>query len=368
MNLLILNWKDIKNPDVGGAEIILYELAKRLIKDGHKVTWFCREFFGCQKQEKIAGIKIVRSGNKFTVYWQAYQYYRQLKVKPDKVLDCINTVCWQTPLFIPKEKRIAYINQLAKEVLFYELPKPLAFLSYWLESWQYLTYRATKFLCYSQSVKDDIASFGVNKKNIFTFPLGLDHSRYKPGKKSRTPLFIFIARLAKMKRADLCIKAMKIVSKKYKKAKLAIIGYGPEEKNLADLIRAEKLEKNVFLVNKDNLFFEKNNKDVKIKLLQQSWTLLLPSVKEGWGMVITEAAACQTPSIVSNVSGLMDSVVDGKTGIVLSTSPTIIGLASVMIQIIEDKNLRNKLSQGALNWSKNFSWEKSYQEFLKIIT
>lgn len=367
MKILILNWKDTKNPDVGGAEIILYELAKRLVKEGHQVVWFCRKFPHAKELENIEGIEVVRRGNRYTVYWQAYQYYKNLKQKPDKVIDCINTICWQTPLYVPSQKRVAYINQLAREVLYFELPKPLAFLSYWLESWQYLFYRQTRFLCYSASVADDIAGFGIPKNNIRTFPLGLDHNRYQPGQKSSTPLFVFVARLVKMKRADLCIKAMKIVSFKYPQAKLAIIGYGPEEKNLSDLIKQKNLEKNVILVSKNNLFFKKSAKDIKIKLLQKAWLLLLPSVKEGWGMVVMEAAACKTPTIVSNVTGLKNSVIANKTGIILSAFPNENELADTMLKIIKEKKIRTSLSREALQYSQNFSWEKSYEKFKTLL-
>ncbi len=156
MNILILNWKDIKNPDVGGAEIILYELAKRMVKDGHTVTWFCRAFSDGTSEEYIDGIRILRRGNRFTVYWEAYRYYQSLSVKPDKVIDCVNTICWQTPLYVPKEKRVAYVNQLAKEVLFYELPAVISHIAYFLEPLEFLPYRNTRFLCYSESVKKDI--------------------------------------------------------------------------------------------------------------------------------------------------------------------------------------------------------------------
>ena len=126
MNILILNWKDIYNPDVGGAEIILYELGKRLVRDGHTVTWFTRTYPKCKAEETIDGIRVVRRGNKYSVYIKAWQYYRALKRKPDRVLDCINTICWQTPLYVPYRNRYIYVNQLAKEVLFYELPFPIS--------------------------------------------------------------------------------------------------------------------------------------------------------------------------------------------------------------------------------------------------
>lgn len=368
MDILILNWMDIKNPLMGGAEIILYEFSRRLIRDGHRVTWFARGFQGAKKQEVIDGIKIIRGGNKYTVYFAAYRYYVSLAIKPDKVVESINTVCWQTPLYVPKQKRIAYVNQLAKEVLLYQLTFPFSFISYLVEPLQYLTYKHTKFLCYSPSVRRDIALFGVPINNIHAFQLGIDHDRYKQGKKSVDPLFIFVARFVKMKRANLCIEAMTHVVQIQPRAKLALVGYGPEEKKMQVEIQKRGLAKNVFIVNKDNLFFEKNMKDMKVRLLQEAWALLLPSVKEGWGMVVTEAAACGTPAIVSNVTGLMDSVVHRKTGLIISPHPTALELSDAMIQIIKNTKVRKQLSDGALAWSKRFNWNNSYPSFLALLT
>ncbi len=368
MNILILNWKDIKNPEVGGAEILLYELAKRLAKEKHKVTWFCRKFSGGSDFDNIGGIEIVRRGNKFTVYLEAWKYYKNLKIKPDKIIESVNTICWQTPLYISEDKRIILVNQLAREVFFYELLPPLSYLAYFLESWEYKTYKKSKFLCYSKSVADDLKNFGIPSQNINNFSLGIDHSRYKTGKKSIKPIFIFVGRLARMKRADLCVKAMKEVCQKYNQSKLALIGYGPEEYNLKKLIISLGLQDNVDLVTRDNLYFGKDRKDVKVKLLQQAWAIILPSVKEGWGMVVTEAAACGTPAIVTNVSGLKDSVIDSKTGFIISDNPSVEELSQRMIKIIEDKKLRNRLSAHSVKWSNKFSWDRSYKEFCNLIT
>lgn len=367
MDILILNWKDVKNPDVGGAEIILYELGKRFIKDGHIVTWFCRSYPGAKPEEIVDGIRIIRRGNRFTVYWEAFRYYRSLKHKPDKVLDCVNTICWQTPLYVSKEKRIVYVNQLAKEVLFYELPPIVSHIARFLEPIEYIPYKDTSFICYSESVKKDITTFGIPEKNISTFPIGIDHDRYIPGIKSKDPLFIFVARLTAMKRPDLCVEAMSIVVQRYPKAKLAIVGYGPMEKTLEHMIRMRKLEMNIFIVNKDHLFFDTNPKDQKVKFMQQSWALLLPSVKEGWGMVVTEAAACGTPTIGTRVTGLMDSIVDFQTGILLSSVPDARELADAMMLLIQDEKIRCFFEKQSEKASSVYTWKESYKQFYKLL-
>jgi len=367
MKILILNWKDPKNPDVGGAEIILYELAKRWIKKGHQTTWFCRSFKNTLPEEIIDGIKIVRKGNRLTTYLEAFFYYKALKEKPDLVIDVLNTIFWQTPLYVKKGKRLAYVNQLAQEVFFYELPPFISHLAYLLESFEFKTYKDTPFLCYSKSTKEDLIKVEIPARNINLFPLGLDHGRYFPGEKAKEPLFLCVSRLVRMKRTDLAIQAMKMVVKKYSQARLAIVGYGYQKEELGKLRQKLNLGENVFFADEDILFFKKTKKDKKIELMQKAWALLFPSVKEGWGMTVTECAACGTPAIVTNVTGLRDSVIRNKTGLVLSRNPTPRELALAIIRIIEDKDLREKLSENAIEWSKNFTWDESVNVSLRFL-
>lgn len=366
MNILILNWRDTKNPESGGAEIILYELAKRLVKNQNSVTWFCSSFKGSPKEETQDGIKIIRSGNKYSVYFHAFLYYRNLKVKPDVVLDCVNTICWQTSLYVDQGKRILYTNQAAREVFFYEYKFPLSVIGYVLEPLQYLTYKNTNIICYSNSIKEDLVSFGIRKENIKIFPLGIDHKRYFPAKKSLVPTFIFVARFVRNKRPERCVAGMTIVLSKYPKAKLYLVGYGREEEDLREQIKKLKLTKNVFIVNKNNFFLKSDIHDEKVRLMQEAWALLLPSVKEGWGMVVTEAAACGTPSIVSNVTGLKDSVLDNKTGIILSNNPSPKEIGNAMISLIENK-YKEGFYKNSIAWAKNFSWSKSFDVFSKYL-
>ncbi len=368
MDILILNWKDVKNPEAGGAEIIAFEFARRLVREGHKVTFFSRSFNNCLGEEVIDGVRIIRQGNKFSVYIKAYFYYKNLKKKPQKVIDMVNTICWQTPLYVDRKSRIAYVNQLAKEVLFYEFTWPLSLIAYLLEKFEYVTYGNTKFICYSKSTREDLISFGIKEENINIFPLGVDHERYmRIGNKAKDPLFVFVARLVRMKRADLCIKSMGKVVEKYPKASLYILGNGPDEKRLQELVINKNLEKNVKFVNKNNFFIDKNVRDLKVNLMQKAWALVLPSVKEGWGMVVTEAAACGTPAIVSNVTGLRDSVINGKTGIILSKNPSEDELAQAMVRLVEDNTLRKRISEGVYKWSRNFNWDKSFMMFKQFI-
>jgi glycosyltransferase involved in cell wall biosynthesis len=367
MNILIYNWKDLAHPDVGGAEIITWELARRLASDGHRVTWFCRSFRGAKAREKVDGIQVVRKGNLLSTYFWGWHYYRRLRTKPDVVVDMLNTVLWQTPLFARSSKKVCYVNQLAKEVFSYEAPRVLAPLVRLAERLQFLSYKKIPFLVYSPSTKSDLVGFGIPEQNIHQFPLGVDHGRYQPARKARYPLFVAVNRLAKMKRTDLTIRAMQSIVYKMPQARLVIMGHGPQENALRELIHSLKLQDNVQILTKDVLFFKKAPKDLKVALMQQAWALVLPSVKEGWGMVVTEAAACGTPSIVSNVTGLKDSVKKNVTGLILSPNPTAAELARAMKKIAVDATLRRQLARGATLWARQLNWEKTYRVFKRAL-
>ncbi|MBI1870773.1 MAG: glycosyltransferase family 4 protein [Chlamydiae bacterium] len=366
MDILIFNWKDLDHPEVGGAEVITFELARRLVRDGHHVTWFCQHVKNLPSESVVSGIKIVRRGGTLSTYFCGYRYYRSLHKKPDLVIDMLNTLFWQTPLYV-RGNVFAYVNQLAQEVFFYELPKWIAAVAYFLERFQFLSYRRTPFLCYSRSTQGDLTQVGIPLKNVRVFPMGLDHERYQPGEKASFPLFLCVSRLVRMKRVDLCIHAMQELVRKHPQAKLCIMGYGYERKRLEKICHELSLNGNVYFHDQDVLFFEKNSRDQKVFLMQKAWALLMPSAKEGWGMTVTESAACGTPAIVSRVSGLIDSVVEGRTGIILSKNPTSKELCEAMSQIIEDVSFRETLSKNAIEWSQNFEWEKSYQNFKELI-
>ena len=74
MNILWFNWRDIRNPDAGGAEVFTHQVAKRLVKMGFEVTLFTSKFEEAKRQEEIDGINVVRHGNRYSVYRKAKAY------------------------------------------------------------------------------------------------------------------------------------------------------------------------------------------------------------------------------------------------------------------------------------------------------
>ena len=99
--------------------------------------------------------------------------------------------------------------------------------------------------------------------------------------------------------------------------------------------------------------------------MSKSKLLLVSGIREGWGIVVTEANSVSVPAIGYNIKGLRDSIIDGKTGLLCEPNPE--GIAKKIIEFLEDKNLQDILPKNALEYSRNFSWDKSAEEFEKVL-
>jgi len=108
------------------------------------------------------------------------------------------------------------------------------------------------------------------------------------------------------------------------------------------------------------------DKAEKVKRLQKAWVAVYPSLKEGWGLTNIEANACGTPVIASNVPGLKDSVMHGKTGLLFKYAD-VQKLSDYLIKILSDADYREELSQEGLVWAKRFSWDEAAEKTFELI-
>ena len=187
----------------------------------------------------------------------------------------------------------------------------------------------------------------------------MDLGIYKPGKKSKHPSILYVGRLTTAKSIHILLNAFVQIKKDISNATLTIAGDGPNRQKL------EKLSTKLGLTNKVT-FLGKVSESEKIKLYQESWVFVNPSLLEGWGITTIEANACGTPVIASNVAGLRDAVVDGKTGILVPYGSSH-AISIAISSLLNNKRLRISLSHGALEWSKKFEWRKSSEEAINII-
>jgi glycosyltransferase involved in cell wall biosynthesis len=342
---------------MGGAEVFTHEVLKRWAAAGHKVTLFTAKFRGSKQNEVDDGVNIVRNGGRYSVYWKAKQDYDKSfsKEQYDVVIDEINTRPFLTPKFVNKgEKTIALIHQLAREYWFYETPFPASYLGYYFFEKRWLkNYRKIPTVTVSESSRKDLAELGFEQ--VFVVGEGLNFEPLeKSEEKKGSPVIVFVGRLKRAKRPGNAVEAFRIIKQRVPNAELWIIGEG---------YLKEKLVRNA---PEGVRFFGSLSNKERRDVIKKSWVLVNPSVREGFGLNVIEANALGVPSVTYNVPGLKDAIIDGKTGL-LAISGSTEALADAIVRILTDTHLRNKLSEEALAYSKNFDWDKVADEFMRVI-
>lgn len=359
MNILILNWRDPKNPHAGGAEIVTREHAKAWVEAGHNVTWFASSFPSAKKSEKIDGILIIRKGNWLSVFFYAPFFYLFSKNSFDIVVDEIHGIPFFTPMYVRKPK-VGFIHEVATDIWDSMFPFPINVLGKALERISLSFYKSLPFITVSQSTKSELRSIGI--KNVTTIINGNSLPVLKtPVNKKNNLTFIFVSRIVKMKGVEEVLKAFENIHIAFPDARLWIVGDG-EKGYLEELKNA--VEKSGM---QDAItFWGKVSEDKKKELLKLSFVLLHASIKEGWGLVVVEAASQSTPSIVYNVGGLRDSVRDGITGVVVrKNTPQI--LANEAISLIQDKERYQRYQQECLEWAGQLHWKEATKASLDFI-
>ncbi len=361
MKILIFNWRDTKNPKSGGAEIVTLEHAKAWVKKGHSVVWFTSGFKNSKKSEIINGVNIVRRGNFLTVFLFAPIFYLYSGQKFDLVIDEIHGIPFFTPIFVRKPK-IAFIHEVAGEIWDYMFPFPLNKLGKFLEPLYFKFYKNIKFWTDADSTVDDLIKKGIKKENciVINCPI-LNKPLRKLPKKEDFPTFIFVSRVVKMKGIEEVIRAFFYILREIKDARLWIVGGG--EKSYVEELKETM---NSYSISPRVKFFGQVSEEKKLTLMKKAHILLHASVKEGWGLVVIEAASMGTPSVVFNASGLRDSVKNGKTGIVLEENSTK-EMAIQAVALIKNNKKYAEFQKNCLKWAGSLTWEKATSQSLKLL-
>jgi glycosyltransferase involved in cell wall biosynthesis len=172
---------------------------------------------------------------------------------------------------------------------------------------------------------------------------------------------IYCGSLRRMKRSMEALRAFLIFIRSNPQAKLWFVGGGNplERAKLEEVVRQYTLEKSV-------TFFGTVSEQEKANLLQRAHVLTVTSVKEGWGLVVTEAGMCGTPAVVYNVDGLRDSCLDGVTGLVVpNNSPQ--ALSQAWQKLYDRPDLYHRLRRNALRWNSQYTAEGCYEIFSQAI-
>lgn len=372
ITILALSWRDITNPLSGGAEVHTHEMLKGLDTKKYCIYHLSCNYKGANRENIIDGIHYIHSGNNLSVIFKAIFYYWQNRKAIDIVIEQCNTHRFFSPLWCSKKKRIFYIHQLTREIWTIMLPGLVGKVGKWLEIPMLRLNRRDKVITVSESTKQELVNIGYKKENIVIIHNAISSEQVSftelENDNKEKPIFIYMGRYAAYKGIDDAVIAFAEIKKEVPNAKLWVVGRKNElycEKILYPLA-----EKNQLTIG------EKNENDIvlwgfvsgekKMELQREAHALLFPSIREGWGIIVIEAALCGTPSIVYNSSGCRDAINFGQAGYLCEKNAPI-ELTRLMRKSLNDRELYQELRKKAFDYSNSFSWSDSREQFSKFI-
>jgi glycosyltransferase involved in cell wall biosynthesis/O-antigen/teichoic acid export membrane protein len=317
--ILILNWRDLKHPRAGGAEVYTQSVAEHWARQGHAVTLLAAHVENQPEQEIVNGVTILRRGGRLGVYRKARTFWKKEgRHVFDLVVDGVNTRPFLTPRFVRRVPVVALIHQVCREIWHYEAPFPVSVIGrYWLEPRWLRTYTNVPVVTVSDSSRASLEEYGLRRVTVV--PEGwTTHRRDSSWRREASPTLVFVGRLSRNKRPEDCIEAFRQIRARLPESKLWVIGSGPME----DELRAGAPE--------GVTFFGRVDEEEKLERLARAHLLLVPSVREGWGLVVSEAAQVGTMAIGYDVPGLRDSIT-ASAGVLCAPSPSALAESAIRL-------------------------------------
>jgi len=227
-------------------------------------------------------------------------------------------------------------------------------------------------LLYTKALKE-IEKFGVPTERVCAIPNGIDTEyfkldldasflRAKFSIERNEKVLLFVGRLVTVKRVDILIMLTKSLIKEGFKIKTVIVGDGPQRKYYEGL--STSIKKHV-------VFVGHIPKSQVSRYYLLADIFILPSLSEGLPTVLLEASAAGKPCVATDVNGVSDIIVDGRTGYLVQKSD-VGGFKRYVKMLLENEGVLKRFGSNAAKFVKeNFSWsvivdkyEKVYQEIL----
>jgi glycosyltransferase involved in cell wall biosynthesis len=346
----VLAWRDLDDVEAGGSELHASRVAARWAEAGLDVTMRTSHAHGHPENSYRDGYRVIRRSGRYAVFPNAVISELLHQHGPrDAVVEIWNGVPFLTPLWF-RGPRSVILHHVHRDMWDMVIEGRLATYGRVFESRiAPRFYRHTPVVTLSTSSRDELVSLlGLPAGNISVVPVGIDE-RFSPigARKSERPLVLAVGRLMPPKRFDEVIRQCAEVRRDVPDLELVIAGEGYEKANLVALIESLDARDWVHLagyVPDDDL----------VELYQRAWVVTSASTAEGWGMTMTEAAACGTPAVATDIAGHRDSVADDESGLLGATASAMV---DKLRAVLTDHELRLRLSEGALKHANAFTWD-----------
>lgn len=361
MRIAFLNWRDTANPEGGGSEVYIEEIGRRLVAAGHEVTLICAAYEGSRAEEFHKGMRILRRGSKLTVYGQARRILRSGELGPiDVVVDTQNGIPFLSPWAVSSPV-VVLVHHVHREQWPVVYDPVRARVGWWIESvLAPRVYRRHSYVTVSRASAEELQTLGVDADRINVIHNGIDDVGLREtAARDLEPRILVLGRLVPHKRVEHVLEAASRLRGRFAGLRVAVVGDGwwsdPLHQAAWDLGVADIVE-----------FLGHVSADEKARQIDRAWVLALPSLKEGWGIVVLEAAARGVPAVAyRDAGGVTESILDGESGLLVDGGSA--DFTDALADILGDETLRDSLGAGARTHACRYSWDESAAQFARVI-
>lgn len=362
-HVVFLSWRDTANPEGGGAERYLEKMAEGLVERGCSVTIFCAAHAAAPPEEVRGGIRFVRRGGKLSVYAAGMRALRRGDLSgPDGRLDLVVDVQNGLPFFsrvVTRVPVLVLVHHVHREQWPVVYPGTTGRVGWWIERrLAPRLYRRSQYVAVSRATREELVELGVAADRIAVVHNGTDpYQAVDPGK-SPEPMVAVVGRLVPHKQVEHAVDAVLALRAVLPDVRLHVVGSGWWEAELASYV--ERAGAGGCVVMEGHV-----SEEHKHEVYERAWVLALPSLKEGWGLVIGEAGMHATPAVAyRSAGGTRESIEDGHSGLLVDTQEE---FTEALRRVLTDEQLRRRLSAGALEVSHRFTWTQSQLSFAEVV-
>ena len=356
----VLAWRDLDDVEAGGSEVHIHEVAKLWAAAGLDVTMRTSWAQGQPTEAMRDGYKVIRRAGRHMVFPRAVAAELFRRTGPrDVLVEIWNGMPFLSPVWNPGP-RVVLLHHIHGEMWNMALGPALGTLGELLE--RHLApplYRRSAIATLSESSKHELVhELGFSPDRVTVVHPGVD-PRFSPGGiRSTLPLAVAVGRLAPVKRYEELVRAAHIARRQVPALRLHIVGDGFERPAIESLI--DELDAAAWVTLRGRIAEAE-----LVDLYRRAWIVASASAREGWGMTLTEAAACGTPAVATRIAGHEDAVVDGVTGVLAGRQPEDLGAA--MARVLGDDDLRQYLVRGSLERSARLTWSNTATELMRVV-
>jgi len=354
----VLAWRDLDDAEAGGSEVHAEHVLQRWASAGLEVTLRTSAAPGQPVRIRRGGLDVVRRGGRMGVFPRAVAAELAGRHGPrDALVEIWNGVPWGSPVWC-RGPQVTWLHHVhgpmwelmlgraagrAGEFVERRIAPPL--------------YRRTPVVTLSEASRTElVGQLGFRTERVHVVPPGIAPRFHGPASPTAQPLVVAVGRLAPVKRFDALVRALAPCAERFDGFELVIVGEGEERGRIEatiDELRARRWVRLAGRLTDDEL----------VALYRRAWLVTSASLAEGWGMTITEAAACGVPAVVTDVGGHRDAVEAGVTGELAPLEQ----LGAVVAAVLGDPARRRRLAAAAQQRAARFTWDATAAATLAVL-